>query len=48
MIAFRQKLFFVKLCAVVFYENWLRYPRRTGTLVLDLNDYSVRVESEDK
>jgi hypothetical protein len=43
----KKQLFFVKLLAIVFYENWLRWPRRGGTLVLDLDKYSVRVEPEE-
>lgn len=39
--------FLVKIWAVVFYENWLRWPRRAGVLVLDLDKYSVRVEPEE-
>lgn len=42
----KQVWLLLKVIAVVFYENWLRYPQRSGTLIINLEKYSVRVEPE--
>jgi hypothetical protein len=42
----RYWFFLIRVWFVVFQENWLRWPRRGGTLVLDFNEMTVRVEPE--
>lgn len=40
-------LWFLLRCMwVVFRENWLTWPRRAGTLVLDMDKLDVRIEPE--
>jgi hypothetical protein len=36
----------VKLFAVVVWENYLRIPQRGGTLVINFDEYSVRIDPE--